>query len=614
MKSATLAAFAATATSLFAATARAQDEGGFALDAFELTPAGDVFWGVPSPFASGHVAPRGYVAFDYAHRPIHIVLRDSAGNVAAEDLAVVSAQGSLHADFSMAFFDRLLVSVHMPVSVLNKGDDPALPGVTYPTLTAPNAGDLRLGARGRLFGDEGGPFQLGLEGYLFAPTGKREQYVGEGAVRGIFDVSLGGRVGSKDVAFVYTASGGVELRASERGHAGRFGAGIGLLALEDVLQLDAELAGAGDFSPSGGAPLSTDPVTVTATAAKLEMMFGTKIRVLGGLTFGAGAGPGLGTSVGTPAFRFLGMVGWAPLAEPAEDKPEAAPVKDGDDDGIPDGDDACPTVKGQPNTDPMLDGCPPADRDDDTVLDVDDACPTVAGERSGDATKNGCPPDGDNDGVADTKDACLTVAGEPSDDPAKNGCPNDADGDGIVDRKDACPKLAGPESTNPKWHGCPEDGDGDGIPLAKDACPDQKGSPSADPAQNGCSELISVTDGEIVIRQQVQFISDGKSVHDTVSRDSEKLLAEVRDAILAHPEFEVVEVQGHTDDNGGEEYNMQLSQARASAVRDWLTSHGVPSERVVAKGYGFSRPLGDNRIKTGRAANRRVQFMVIQKR
>jgi outer membrane protein OmpA-like peptidoglycan-associated protein len=88
----------------------------------------------------------------------------------------------------------------------------------------------------------------------------------------------------------------------------------------------------------------------------------------------------------------------------------------------------------------------------------------------------------------------------------------------------------------------------------------------------------------------------------------------VRDAIQQNPDIELVEVQGHTDDSGSEEYNLRLSQERAEAVLSWLVAAGVPREKLVARGYGFERPLGDNRVKTGRQKNRRVQFMIIKRK
>jgi outer membrane protein OmpA-like peptidoglycan-associated protein len=123
-----------------------------------------------------------------------------------------------------------------------------------------------------------------------------------------------------------------------------------------------------------------------------------------------------------------------------------------------------------------------------------------------------------------------------------------------------------------------------------------------------------VTSDEIVTSKPVQFQVYGKSRTQTVDPISDDLLYEVRDAIQQNPNIELVEVQGHTDDGGTAEFNMQLSQDRADAVRQWLIDAGVPQDKLVAKGYGFERPLSDNRVKTGRQKNRRVQFMIIKRR
>jgi len=68
------------------------------------------------------------------------------------------------------------------------------------------------------------------------------------------------------------------------------------------------------------------------------------------------------------------------------------------------------------------------------------------------------------------------------------------------------------------------------------------------------------------------------------------------------------EIQGHTDNVGTPEYNQTLSEARAAAVVGWLARHGVKSDRLVAKGYGLTAPIADNRTDEGRAANRRVEI------
>jgi outer membrane protein OmpA-like peptidoglycan-associated protein len=502
----------------------------------------------------------------------------------------------------------------MPLAIVQADEDPGIAGITFTSLSAPQAGDLRLGARLRIAGDDGGPFQIGIGGYFYAPTGDQEQYTGEGAVRGAAQIALGGRVGSS-VGFVWDAAGGVRLTGSDSPQAITFGGGVGVLLADDILQIGPEVYGS---TPLGGdLLLSATPETTSEARTNIEVLGGVKLRILGGLTFGAAAGPGVVKAVGTPAFRAIGTIGWAPLPKAAaaeKTTTQVAQVGDKDDDGIDDNLDACPDVKGDPSPDPAKDGCPPSDRDGDSVLDVDDACPTTAGVRSGDVTKNGCPVDTDGDGVHDGIDACVSTVGEASSDPKKNGCPPDRDDDGIADASDACPTAKGAKSDDPKYNGCPEDPDGDGVKFGNDACPNEKGAPDPDPKQNGCPKFVRVTTDEIVTSKPVEFRSYGKNRTETVDPVSDDLLHEVRDAINQNPDIELVEVQGHTDDMGVEEFNQRLSQERADAVRDWLIQAGVPKEKLVSKGYGFEKPLADNRIRTGRQKNRRVQFMIVKRR
>jgi len=72
-----------------------------------------------------------------------------------------------------------------------------------------------------------------------------------------------------------------------------------------------------------------------------------------------------------------------------------------------------------------------------------------------------------------------------------------------------------------------------------------------------------------------------------------------------------VEIAGHTDNVGGEEYNMGLSQARADVVRDYLVNHKIAPARITAKGYGFSVPVEDNATEAGRARNRRIEVHIL---
>ncbi|MCX7697828.1 MAG: OmpA family protein [Bacteroidales bacterium] len=72
-----------------------------------------------------------------------------------------------------------------------------------------------------------------------------------------------------------------------------------------------------------------------------------------------------------------------------------------------------------------------------------------------------------------------------------------------------------------------------------------------------------------------------------------------------------IEVSGHTDNRGSEEYNLKLSYERAKAVVDYLIAAGVESQRLSYKGYGFYQPIATNETEEGRQLNRRVEFKVV---
>lgn len=71
-----------------------------------------------------------------------------------------------------------------------------------------------------------------------------------------------------------------------------------------------------------------------------------------------------------------------------------------------------------------------------------------------------------------------------------------------------------------------------------------------------------------------------------------------------------IEVDGHTDSTGSEEYNQRLSEQRAAAVADYLTSHGISRNRIITKGFGETRPKATNETALGRQENRRVEVAI----
>lgn len=89
--------------------------------------------------------------------------------------------------------------------------------------------------------------------------------------------------------------------------------------------------------------------------------------------------------------------------------------------------------------------------------------------------------------------------------------------------------------------------------------------------------------------------------------ESDPVLSRARDAIKSNATL-AIEVQGHTDNVGGETYNQKLSESRAQSVMQWLTANGIPATRLSAQGYGMKKPLASNDTDQGRAKNRRVEL------
>jgi len=81
--------------------------------------------------------------------------------------------------------------------------------------------------------------------------------------------------------------------------------------------------------------------------------------------------------------------------------------------------------------------------------------------------------------------------------------------------------------------------------------------------------------------------------------------------ILLDNPNEVVEISGHTDNVGSNEYNLTLSERRAAAVVDYLVVKGIPQENLVSKGYGEEYPITTNDTEDGRELNRRVEMIIV---
>jgi OOP family OmpA-OmpF porin len=225
---------------------------------------------------------------------------------------------------------------------------------------------------------------------------------------------------------------------------------------------------------------------------------------------------------------------------------------------------------------------PRLDQDRDMVWDDEDACPRVAGIRTIDPRTNGCPrTDRDLDAVYDDEDACPDERGRRTSDPTTNGCPRrDRDKDAVYDDEDACPTIAGIRTSDPHTNGCP------------------KAAP----------EPVRIAENKLVIMGRIHFDFDRAEV----SRDSWDALRDVASFLDAHPEVALVEVEGHADDRGSDEYNLRLSARRAQSVRMLLISFGVDDARLVSHAFGESRPRSEGHEEQSLRENRRVEFNVIK--
>lgn len=96
---------------------------------------------------------------------------------------------------------------------------------------------------------------------------------------------------------------------------------------------------------------------------------------------------------------------------------------------------------------------------------------------------------------------------------------------------------------------------------------------------------------------------------DVITPESAPTLDMVADALTGSPYLKVI-ILAHTDSIGTEEYNADLSERRARAVKTALSKRGVPPPSMRFKGFGFSRPIADNSTDEGRQKNRRVEFRV----
>ena len=541
-----------------------------------------------------HLAWSVRLYLDYAHEPL-VLRRD--GEIVER---IIEHRLGAHLQGSVGLFDILEIGLGLPFVLVQTGDNSLALG----DLSAAAVGDLRLDLKAAWPERFGGMFGIALGATVRFGTssGGPESFSGEGVAG--FDPRL--------ILDLQTDWFGVAL---DFGYRLRENAAIASLPVQDELTYAlgvvvplAELAGWEDMGGLDligelwGATPAADPFA-SLNRSPLEALGGVRWRFPCGWIASAGVGGGITRGYTSPDVRAFLEIGYA-----AEPPPPGPPDADGD--GIPDVDDRCPNEAEDEDDFRDEDGCPDPDNDGDGILDDDDDCPMDKEDIDRFEDEDGCPdPDNDGDGIPDVDDDCPdqaeTVNGVDDDD----GCPEgDRDGDTIVDAADRCPDEAEDDDDFADDDGCPDpDNDGDGIIDRDDACPDEPETLNGEDDDDGCPDFARRGAAEIAILKPILFRTNS----DEILEESFPVLADVAAIMEAHPEIRI-RVEGHTDDRGTEEHNLELSRLRAAAVVRFLVQrHGIDADRLSSEGFGESQPIAPNSTPEGRAKNRRVVLTIL---
>lgn len=219
--------------------------------------------------------------------------------------------------------------------------------------------------------------------------------------------------------------------------------------------------------------------------------------------------------------------------------------------------------------------------------------------------------DTDRDGIPDDVDQCRE---EPEDFDGfqdEDGCPDlDNDGDRVRDVDDQCPLVPEDRDGFEDEDGCPDpDNDHDGILDGVDRCPNDAEIVNGVDDEDGCPDegLIALVDDRIVLEETVLFDFE----RSRVKSSARPVLRAIVRLVLLHPEWTRVRIEGHADARGDTAFNQDLSERRATNVREALVALGVPAAIIESTGYGATRPRDTGETEEAYQRNRRVEFVVL---
>lgn len=529
---------------------------------------------------------------------------DGNGNASLVDLIGTSHKLELSAGIGLAGIADIGISIPVVLSqLLAPSADPSL------TNGGPSIGDVRLDARVRLLRHEkAAGFGAGIIIGVILPAGRTEALTGDDSPRVHPRLVLDWRM--REGGLTIATNLGVMVRPQRRvddhvsTSAFRWSVGaespLGIADLRFLASVHGSVAMTETSSPSSLAPDSPPDVYVAPAEVDVALQYTLSQH---DLVFTAGGGAGLNTDVGAPAWRVMLGIAWV------------RGDNDSDGDGVNSPADRCP---GQPEDRDGFqdeDGCPDPDNDQDGIGDIDDKCPLVAGTIDRTQGGNGCPEDTDRDGITDADDQCPESREDKDGFQDDDGCPeSDNDQDGIVDVDDKCPNDPEDKDGFQDDDGCPEsDNDQDGIRDVDDKCPNTPEKFNGKQDEDGCPErrvnpLAQPGPFSISIRDKSYF--KGKKA--SIPKPSRPLLDEIAEVLKRYPIITKLRIDGHTDSQGSAAANLKLSLKRAKAVKAHLVRKGVAPNRLEVVGYGGAKPLEPNKTKSGRIANNRVEFYILE--
>jgi outer membrane protein OmpA-like peptidoglycan-associated protein len=547
---------------VLAAGAKADaQEGGATLDQYRAAETSADGFAISRPDDLGRLRFSAQLHLDYAKDPLEY---EEHG-----DNAVVANQLVGHFAFALGLIDRLVIYAGLPVTFLMNGDD--VPGELAPEGSM--VGDLYLGLRGRIYGEPDDIFAIGAQATVTAPLANAAAdpavYAGDRNFSGHLEILAELRLRRVRLTFNLGSRfrEPADFPSAPVGHELTYGFGLTVNIVDRWLLGQVEIFGASPFRHFAAYEVSP-----------LEALIGGIVTIGDHWRLGLAAGPGLTNGFGAPDVRVIFNLGYT-SGHPTVREPEPEP---------------------EPQPEPG-----PGDQDNDGILDNVDQCPTQAEDRDGFEDDNGCPDlDNDQDGIPDATDQCPTEAEDVDQFEDENGCADaDNDQDGILDGADQCPTEAEDVDQFEDTNGCPDtDNDQDTVPDATDQCPIAPGRPE----DNGCPRMIRVEGDQIVILQRIEFANNS----DRLLPPSTPILEEVRAVLAANPQITSIRIEGHTDNVGRDDRNLDLSRRRAESVKRWLVEHGIEESRMTAEGLGETRPIADNTTPAGRQTNRRVEFHI----